>query len=338
MSASMVTVNQKEIAAGLRRLGLHAGDGVMVHSSLKSFGRVEGGPQAVIAALMEVLTPEGTLLLPSFNHGAAFDPLPASPIGKTPMGEENSPLPPSSSEEASKGEGLGRGYYDPGETPTTNGAIPDCFWRMPGVQRSLDPTHAFAAWGKHSQRYVTLHHRTLTMGPQSPLGLLGADGGYGLLLGVGYWANTFHHVVEMSTGAPCLGLRSEAYPVKLPDGRMVQGRTWGWREAACPITDHAIYAAEMQAYERVTTIGQCHATLFRLQDAYTVIAHLLRQGIPVLRQDIPVLRQSIPDGVREIAPPCSRCPIRPRRVPQTVASDWDAAQQRPLPDSAAWSY
>jgi len=111
----------------------------------------------------------------------------------------------------------GPGYYHPGETPTTDGAIPDAFWRMPGVQRSLDPTHAFAAWGKDSLRYTRFHHRTLTMGPESPLGLLQRDGGYGLLLGVGYYANTFHHVVEMSTAAPCLGRRSEAYPVILPD-------------------------------------------------------------------------------------------------------------------------
>ena len=111
----------------------------MVHSSLKSFGRVEGGARTVIAALMEVITPEGTLLFPSFNHGRAF--------------EEGQP-----------------GYFDPRETPTTNGAIPDLFWRMPGVLRSLAPTHAFAAWGKNARRYMQFHHRTLTMGPESPLG------------------------------------------------------------------------------------------------------------------------------------------------------------------------
>lgn len=34
---------------------------VMVHSSLKSFGHVEGGADTVVDALMELLTPEGTL-------------------------------------------------------------------------------------------------------------------------------------------------------------------------------------------------------------------------------------------------------------------------------------
>jgi aminoglycoside N3'-acetyltransferase len=278
------------IIAGLRELGLRPGDGVMVHSSLKSFGHVEGGPQTVVEALMAVLTPQGTLLMPSFNHGAAFD--------------EDAP-----------------GYFDPLTTPTTNGAIPDCFWRMPDVQRSLDPTHPVAAWGRNARRYTEFHHRTLTMGPRSPLGLLQADGGYGLLLGVGYHSNTFHHVVEMSTGAPCLGCRSEAYPVALPDGRRVLGRTWGWRSAGCPITDRAVYGAQMAALglQRVTNIGGCRATCYRLSDGYAVIADLLAHGTPD-------------------APPCSGCSIRPRVDVHTVTSDWDALEQRPLPDSVAWTY
>lgn len=51
----------------LRELGLQAGDVVLVHSSYKSLGEVEDGPQTVIDALLEVLTPEGTLIMPTFN-------------------------------------------------------------------------------------------------------------------------------------------------------------------------------------------------------------------------------------------------------------------------------
>ncbi len=194
----------------------------------------------------------------------------------------------------------------PSTTPTTNGAIPDRFWRRQNVYRSLNPTHPFAAWGKNARRYTEAHHRTLTMGSESPLGLLLEDDGYGLLLGVGYRANTFHHVVEMSTGAPCLGLRTEAYPVQLTDGRRVEGRTWGWRASSCPFTDGQRYEAEMIArrYHIETGIGGCRAILYRLQDCYEVVAELLKQG---------------KDG----HPPCRLCPIRPRQVEATVESDWN---------------
>jgi aminoglycoside 3-N-acetyltransferase len=272
---------QADIERGLRELGLHAGAGVMVHSSLRSFGRVEGGAATVIAALMTVLTPAGTLLLPTFNHGLPFEP-------------------------------DGPGVFDPQVTPTINGAIPEAFWRMSGVKRSLDPTHPFAAWGANAERYTANHHRTLTMGPQSPLGLLLADDGYGLLLGVDYTYNTFHHCVETTLNTPCLGKRSEAYPVRMPDGQVVPGRTWGWRNAACPFTDNNRYGRLMRerGLDHVKKIGACVATCFRLRDCFEVIAEVLRAGM---------------DGY----PPCSGCAIRPRVVAATVESDWDETLLRP---------
>lgn len=289
-TGSMASVNKANITAGLRDLGLAAGAGVIVHSSLKSFGRVEGGAKAVIAALMDTVTAEGTLVMPSFNHGGAF--------------AEGAP-----------------GYYDARQTPTSNGAIPDAFWRMPGVERSLNPTHAFAAWGKHGKRYTEHHHRTVTMGLESPLGLLRADDGYGLLLGVDYRSNTFHHVVEMSLEMPCLGVRTESYPVRLVDGTIVEGRTWAWRNGRCPFTDEARYhdVIEARGLQREVMIGRSRVILFRLRDCFTVIAEILREG---------------KDGL----PPCSGCAIRPRQISRTVASDWDPEHQCLVADSAARHY
>ena len=68
----MIDVGQ--IAGDLRRLGLQAGDTVLVHSSLSSLGPVRGGASSVIAALLEVVSPAGTLLFPSFHWGDPYDP------------------------------------------------------------------------------------------------------------------------------------------------------------------------------------------------------------------------------------------------------------------------
>jgi aminoglycoside N3'-acetyltransferase len=271
-------VSRNDIVRGLCGLGIGPGQRLVVHASLSSFGRVRGGPESVIEALMQVLTPSGTLLMPSFNHGAPF-------------------------------EAGGPGWYDPLETPTANGAIADAFWRLPGVHRSLDPTHAFAGWGEGAERYLEGHHRTLTMGPESPLGLLLRDGGWGLLMGVDYRVNTFHHVVEVMTGAPCLGKRTERYPVRLADGRLVEGRTWGWRAARCPLTGAGGYGEELAArgLERRGVVGLSTLRLFRLSDCFELVARLLRDGAPG-------------------APPCRHCPVRPRRVAATVPSDWDEAR------------
>ena len=273
---AMTVVRKEDIVRGLRELGVRPGMRVMVHSSLSSFGWVEGGAEAVIYALMEAVGEEGTILMPSFNHGAPF------------------------------GEG-GPGYYDPLETPTTNGVIPDTFWRMPYVYRSLNPTHPYAAWGADARRYIENHHLTLTMGEDSPLGMLAREGGYQLNIGTTHRTSTAKHVAETMRRVPCLGLRTEQYPVRLPDGRIVMHRTWGWRERACPLTDSGEFIEiemERRGLQRKAKIGNSTVTFFRIWDLLEVVWDLIDNGY----------------GGH---PPCSGCPIRPRKVPATVESDWE---------------
>jgi len=284
-----MSVTRDQITNGLRALGLGRGMGLMVHSSLRSFGHVEGGAQALIGALMDLVGPEGTILMPSFNHGAPFD------------------------------EG-GPGVYDPLETPSVDGRVTDVFWRMPGVLRSLDPTHAFAAWGRSAERYTRGHHLTLTMGEDSPLGLLMRDGGRQVHLGTTHATTTAKHLAETMLRVPCLGLRTEAYPVRLPGGQVVEHRTWGWRERSCPLTESGEFIeAEMErlGLQRKGSIGACRPTVSRLDDLVRAVSGLLERGYGDL-------------------PPCSGCAIRPRVVAATRPSDWDEERKRPRAASEPW--
>lgn len=83
-------MTRNEIATGLRRLGLKKGDSVLLHSSLSSLGRVEGGPAAVIDAFLDVLGAEGTLMVPVFGAlGILTETLKARPgavISPCPLG------------------------------------------------------------------------------------------------------------------------------------------------------------------------------------------------------------------------------------------------------------
>jgi aminoglycoside 3-N-acetyltransferase len=279
-------VTRESLVEDLRRLGLSVGDRVMVHSSLKSLGHVEGGPHAVIAGLQDVLTEEGLLLMPSFNHGVPFH---AGSVG----------------------------YYDPRETPTCDGLIPETFRTLPGVWRSLNPTHAYCAWGRDAERYLCRHHLTLTMGPGSPQGILCREGGRCLFIGTGYHTNTFKHVVEMSTGAPCLGRRTVELPVHLPGGRRVKLRTWGYRGARCPISDPNEYVDREMTRLGLHTrarIGDSTVTLFALRGFFDLLAGMLREGYAG-------------------NPPCADCPVRPGASPHDVPSDWDEGTGDLTPDS-----
>ncbi|MED1448875.1 AAC(3) family N-acetyltransferase, partial [Bacillus pacificus] len=55
----------KTITNDLRKLGLEKGMTVIVHSSLSSIGWVSGGAVAVVEALMNVITEEGTIIMPT---------------------------------------------------------------------------------------------------------------------------------------------------------------------------------------------------------------------------------------------------------------------------------
>ena len=60
-------INYTDLESGLKKSGLEKGDVVLLHSSFKSFGEVEGGPQTVVDAFLSVLGKEGTLIVPTFN-------------------------------------------------------------------------------------------------------------------------------------------------------------------------------------------------------------------------------------------------------------------------------
>jgi len=69
MQESKPVVRRQMIGDGLRALGLGAGDLVVVHSSLSSFGWVDGGADAVIDALLAAVAPGGTVVMPTLTFG-----------------------------------------------------------------------------------------------------------------------------------------------------------------------------------------------------------------------------------------------------------------------------
>ena len=171
-----VSVTKDDIIRGLGELGLRKGDVLNVHSSLSSFGHVEGGAETVIAALMDVLTEEGTLMLPSYGDF---------------QGGEYGKVQP------------GAVIFDVRSSPSKMGRITDVFWRMPGVRRSIHPTHCQAAWGKRRDWILEGHERCLqSCGYGTPLWKLPQCDGKILLIGVDHRNNTFIHTLEDAGPAP----------------------------------------------------------------------------------------------------------------------------------------
>lgn len=150
-------VAKNDITDGLRHLGLRRGSIIMVHSSLSSFGHVDGGADTVIDALLEAVGPEGTVVMPTFSTNTR----------ETKDGSHVEILP-----------------YDPDTTPVSTGAIPETFRKRPGAIRSKHPIFSLAAIGPKAAEVIKSLHSLVE------------QDAYILLLGVGLDTNSTMHLSE----------------------------------------------------------------------------------------------------------------------------------------------
>lgn len=180
-------VNEQEIRSALRSLGL-AGRAVCVHSSLRSFGRVDGGADAVVRAFLE----EGcTLLVPAFS--SAFEITPPTQLRFERNGWDYE-LPHASTRERTDE------IYTTDSTEIDRGdmgAIPAAVVRWPGRARGGHPTDSFAAVGPRASELVSGQSASDVC---APLASLARAGGYVLLMGVGLERMTLLHLAEKESG------------------------------------------------------------------------------------------------------------------------------------------
>ena len=155
--------SKERIISDLKTLGVKSGDVLLVHSSLSSMGYVDGGADAVIDALLEVLGNEGTLLFPAFSF---------SPCYRTSEFSHN-------------------------DTPSCVGKISEVFRKRKGVIRSFHPTHSVSAIGKYALEMISGHEKDDTpVGVNSPLRKLPKYDGKILMLGCSLHSNSFMHGME----------------------------------------------------------------------------------------------------------------------------------------------
>lgn len=115
-----MTYTKQTLQQDLAAMGLTGTETILIHSSIKSIGAVEGGADTVLDALMEFFA-EGLLLLPTHTWQSI---------------DQDHPV------------------FDVRRSPCCVGILPELFRQRPGVVRSLHPTHSIAACGRGAAEYL----------------------------------------------------------------------------------------------------------------------------------------------------------------------------------------
>ncbi len=168
-----MAIDKNDIRNGLERLGLRAGDYVIAHSSFKSFGAVEGGPAAVVEALLETVGEQGLLMMPTY--------------GRTE--NENGDLV----------------SLDPATAVISTGIIPTTFARDPRACRGLHPLYSITFAGQWAGELARENERLMfPYGLAQPFNVLLQERGFMLLMGVGNASNSAIHMLEEIGNPPYL--------------------------------------------------------------------------------------------------------------------------------------
>src|SRR5205823_2709915 len=122
--------------------------------------------QTAAQALIDVVSPGGSIFMPTFNYGELA--------------------------------------YDAITTPSLTGAITETFRKLPDVARSDHPTHPMAGFGPDAANILREHRPLNVFGVGSPLWRLWQRKAWVMLIGCDHRSNSMIHVAEEFVGVTYL--------------------------------------------------------------------------------------------------------------------------------------
>ncbi len=233
----MGSVTREQIAAGLRDLGVSEGDTLMVHSSLSSFGFVEGGAPTVVQAMLDALAETGTLIAPTF--------------GEYLQGQGNA--------------------WDRENSPSLMGRISETVRTWPGALRSSHGAHPLGAIGPNAQLICRTPHKT-GFGPDSPFKTMVEINAWILLMGVTYTNCTLFHLMEAEAEVPYRYVEERKGAITIDGVTDPDGSAWEYTRMDGASNDFMVLGNELERRNlvHIATIGESTQRLFRAADAYRV--------------------------------------------------------------------
>ncbi len=193
-------VTRKQINSDLIQIGISKDMVLLLCADIKKIGWIPGGSQSIIIELEDILTENGTLIMPTFTEELS-----------DPSNWKKRKIPQLWYEKIRNEIPV----YDENLSPSfQSGIITEIFRKQRGVVRSKHPLYSFSAWGKKKYEIINNHSINYGLGPASPLGKLYLLKGYVLLVGNDFFQNISLHLAEILASDPSREKIKKAYPVK----------------------------------------------------------------------------------------------------------------------------
>jgi aminoglycoside 3-N-acetyltransferase len=249
--------DKRQLAAVLRSLGIHEGDALMVHSGFDSANGFTGSPADFIDTLLEVLGPEGHLLMVSM-------PYMTSTYAYLQQGK----------------------IFDVRKTVSHMGAVSETFRRRSGVVRSQHPTHPILAFGPKASWIVENHEQCISpCGVGTPFDKLFQLGGKVLFFDASFFTFTFFHYLEERVKSQIDFPLFFPEPFEVPfidrNGTQRIMKTYVYTLEANRRRRPDISKAEMdkQGMIKYHRIGNSFLQLVSTEDAVRCVDHMAARGI-----------------------------------------------------------
>lgn len=235
-------MTKQSLILDIQRMGIRPEDTVLIHSSMKAIGPVEGGAEAVLDALMDYFAP-GLLCFPTLS----WETVDADPR-----------------------------VYDVSNTPSIVGILPELFRKRPHVYRSFNPTHSIAAYGDEAEAFTANDHTTGTpCGIGSTWHKLVEKNAYILMVGCHLTTCTFLHGVEEWCDIPNRIAKPLPYTLIKPDGSQVTIHSAA--HSANPSVNYwkIEEGLKQHGFLKVAPFGQADTMVLRARELYAYAAGCL---------------------------------------------------------------
>lgn len=162
-----ITFTEKDLLFVLTKIcKVKKGDVLFVHSSINDLA-INSSAHKIVTLLMELVGPEGTILMPSYPKLTSYKFLKS------------------------------RAIWDVRSTPSYSGLLTEIFRRMEDVKRSLHPTKSVAVWGVLRDGFISEHHQDVRpYSAKSPYFKFVKNNGKAIGVGVSSRYLAFAHTID----------------------------------------------------------------------------------------------------------------------------------------------